>query len=674
MYHPRSWRSWPFLATLAVALAAGAAVAPAQQPQPIRDGFDGAVDWINVAGPIKLEDLRGKVVLLDFWTYCCINCHHVIPDLEYLEQKYPNELVVIGVHSPKFDAERETENIRKKVTEYRIKHPVINDAKQILWERFGVQSWPTLVLIDPAGRYVGSLSGEGHRAVLDRAVGELVAEAKAKGELDETPLHFPAEVYKAPTGPLLFPGKILVDAAGKRLFISDTGHNRVVVTDVDGNGLFTIGDGEAELKDGAFEAASFNRPQGMCLVGDTLYVADVENHAIRACDLESKTVKTVAGTGKQQYRRSGGGKASEIGLNSPWDLVRVPNTSVLLVAMAGPHQIWRLDLERGEIGVWAGTGSEDIEDGPIDEAAFAQPSGLATDGKYLYVADSEGSAIRAVNLDRPHRVVTIAGSHDYPQGQSLFQFGDKDGRGKGGSVRLQHCLGVSYLDGTLYVADSYNNKIKAIDLKTTDVRTVAGTRQAGSLDDPAQFNEPGGLSAAGSNVFIADTNNHEIRIYSTSSKKVSTLAIKGVEAPRPKARKPRFLNAKAVDVPGVEVKPGSQFSLKVDLAIPEGFKPNPEAPTVVLLESSDPSALGSAVPETGLKLDPPKESFVVKVPLAKPAEAGQSLELTLSVQSFECKEGAAGYCAVKSFIWKVPVTFAEGGVSEVELSAKDARK
>ncbi len=287
------------------ALPANMKVVPVSQNQGPRipNGLEGGIDWINTNGPIHLEDLRGKIVLLDFWTYCCINCHHVLPDLAKLEQKYKNELVVIGVHTAKFEAEKDTDNIRKKVAEYGIHHPVVNDANQVLWNRFGVSSWPTLVLIDANGRYVGALPGEGHFEAFDEAIGKLIERHRARGELDETPLHFASEADKRIDGPLRYPGKVLADPVGKRLFITDTSNNRIVITDLNGTLIDTIGNGAAGWRDGGFAESMFHRPQGTRLVEGTLYVADVENHMIRAVDLESKRVETVAGTGKQQQDR-----------------------------------------------------------------------------------------------------------------------------------------------------------------------------------------------------------------------------------------------------------------------------------------------------------------------------------------------------------------------------------
>ncbi|HEX8201569.1 MAG TPA: thioredoxin-like domain-containing protein [Isosphaeraceae bacterium] len=633
--------------------------------QGIPGGLEGGIAWINTAGPIHLEALRGKVVLLDFWTYCCINCHHVLPDLAALEQKYKNQLVVIGVHSPKFEAERLTANIRKKVAEYRIKHPVINDANQVLWNRFGVNSWPTLVLIDPTGQYVGSVSGEGQGAILDQAIGDLVKKYRDLGQLNEATLTFFPENEKPHDGPLLYPGKVTADAAGRRLFISDTGHNRIVITDLQGQAQAVVGDGGTGLTDGPFETATFNRPQGTCLVGDVLYVADTENHAIRAVDLAARTVRTVAGTGQQSSRRSGSGPARTTGLNSPWDVLRIPETDVLAIAMAGPHQIWTLDLEKQTVGVWAGSGVENIVDGDLDSAAFAQPSGLATDGRQLFVADSEVSGIRTVAFSR------AAGNRQVGRlvGMGLFAFGDVDGQGA--RVRLQHCLGLAYADGKLYVADTYNNKIKVCDPKTRTVRTFLGTKAAGDSDAIPTFDEPGGLSVAGTTLYVADTNNHKIRAVDLKSRATRTLTLAGVAMPTPPTpptRAPGFPNAAVVDVPEAKLAPGSSVTLDVTLVPPVGFKVNPQAPLVYLVQAPDRAdALGSDVSPTGSRIDPPAARFSVPVPLAREASTGESLRLRLSVSAMICREGSEGLCRVQNYVWNIPLAFADGGAPRVAV-------
>ncbi len=506
--------------------------------------FRGGVDWIN-SGPITLTELRGKIVLLDFWTYCCINCHHVLPDLAKLEEKYKNELVVIGVHSAKFAAERETENIRRKVREYRIKHPVVNDAKMTIWNRFGVNSWPTLVLLDANGEYQGSISGEGHYDVLDQVIGELVEAHKAKGELNLTPLKFSPEMERPSTGPLLFPGKVLADSAGKRLFIADTGHNRIIQTGLDGGKAVVIGSGEEGFVDGDIAKARFNRPQGMCLDGETLYVADTENHAIRAVDLKEAKVTTIAGIGTQARSMSApgaSGPAKTTPLVSPWDVIQLPGDKSIYIAMAGPHQIWKLDpAERRSVCL------------PDQEMRISQtvprnrptspsrvgwpPTAKTCSSPTRRSPESERSRVSTECVPMVRTIV----------GMGLFDFGDRDGRGS--AVRLQHCLGLTYAGGHLYIADTYNNKVKVCDVKNRSVKTLVGSHTPGDSDNPPQFYQPGGLSAADSHLYVADTNNHKIRVVDLKTNAVKTLAFEGLSPPRLAPQAPTFPNATVVNVP-----------------------------------------------------------------------------------------------------------------------------
>ncbi|MFO0967943.1 MAG: redoxin domain-containing protein [Gemmataceae bacterium] len=475
----------------------------------------GGSDWINTAGPIDLADLKGRIVVLDFWTLCCINCIHTLPDLAKLEARYPGILVIIGVHSPKFEHEKNSDAIRKAVLKYEIKHPVVNDADHKIWKRYGVRSWPTLVVIDPEGNLIAKGAGEGLHDALDRVITELIKEHRAKKTLKETPLDFKLAKEKERT-PLFFPGKVFGDAASNRLFIADSTHHRIVVTDLDGKKIAVAGSGVEGYKDGPFESAQFSDPQGMALVGDTLYVADRKNHLIRGLDLKKQTVSTVAGTGEQDRRgRFLGGDALKTGLNSPWDLLVAKNK--MYVAMAGHHQIWIYDFKEKTIEPFAGSGSEDIEDGPFDRASFAQPSGLATDGTNLFVADSETSSIRSLPLSGKGEVTSIVG-------EGLFDFGDKEGTGK--DVRLQHPMAVAYYKGLLYVADTYNNKIKVIDPKTKECVNFRGTGWKGNVLD-----EPGGLCVIGDKLYIADTNNHRIQIVDFRSRALATLGLTGVTPP-----------------------------------------------------------------------------------------------------------------------------------------------
>lgn len=504
--------------------------------------IDGGIAWLNTGGPLSLKkDLKGKIVLLDFWTLCCINCIHIQPDLAKLEKKYAKELVVIGVHSPKFESEKLTANIRKAVLRYQIEHPVVNDADHVIWDRYEVDAWPTMVLIDPEGNLVGFTSGEGNYELLDIVIGKIADEHRKKKTLDEKPIRFDlARFRESGDTPLFFPGKVVADAPGKRLFIADSTHHRIVVTDLQGNKIAVIGTGVPGKTDGAFNKAQFDDPQGMAIRGDTMFVADRKNHLIREIDLKAKTVTTIAGTGEQDHEVESRRlvlptPAKEIGLNSPWDVLLVDDS--LYIAMAGHHQIWLLDLKDKKIMPYAGNGRETIGDGVLRKAMFAQPSGLATDGKRLFVADSETSSLRQVSLDPDGKVTTLVG-------RGLFVFGDRDGLGQDGGedsgteARMQHALGVAYHDGKVFVADTYNNKIKEYDLRTRKLTTLVSGRPFGMFG-PAVFNEPGGLSYAAGKLYIADTNSHRIRVLDLATKTVTTLQLKGVDPPpAPKEPKP----------------------------------------------------------------------------------------------------------------------------------------
>lgn len=421
--------------------------------------------------------------------------------MEALETRFPEALVVVGVHSAKFPNEQQDDNLHWALRRHGITHPVINDADFAVWEAYGTRAWPTLVLIDPEGCVVGAVSGEGHLEVLDGAIRELADAHRSRGTLVEGPRSF-SRPEEAKMGLLAFPGKVIADPEGRRLFIADSGHHRVLVAETGGRILCTAGTGVPGGQDGDFETASFRNPQGMVLQGDLLYVADTENHRIRRLDLSRRTVETIAGTGAQSLGPPRPGLALNVELNSPWDLALEDGR--LYVAMAGSHQIWTLDLTTGALVPFAGNGREMLRDGARLEASFNQPSGIALAADVLYVADSEASAVRAVDLGARSWVKTLAG-------EGLFEFGDRDGSGPG--VRLQHPLGVAVLGGTLYLADSYNHKVKTLFPSLGTVTTLWGTGRPGAGEGGRpEFYEPGGIFAAAGKLFIADTNNHRVCI------------------------------------------------------------------------------------------------------------------------------------------------------------------
>jgi thiol-disulfide isomerase/thioredoxin len=665
--------------------------------------LEGGISWINTASSLELRQLRGKFVLLDFWTYCCINCIHVLPEIKKLEKAYPNELVVIGVHSAKFAGEKDSANITDAVMRYEIEHPVVNDAEHAIWNRYGVRSWPSMAMIDPEGQLFWMDSGEHKFEDLDRLLKHVMPYYEKKGLIDRQPIRFDLAAHRAKATPLRYPGKVLADEAGDRLFISDSNHNRIVITKLDGTLIETIGTGQIGKADGNYATAQFHRPQGTAIIGQTLYVADTENHSLRKIDLVKKTVTTISGTGVQgrnawpghdarAFRFGEGklperfvGKPSETELNSPWALW--VHKKDLYIAMAGPHQIWKMTLDEKEIGPYAGNGREDIVDGPLlppepyetGFSSFAQPSGLASDGTWLYVADSEGSSIRAVPFDPKEKVKTVIGTSELSGGR-LFVFGDRDGKGllrkKEGTLffsgdadetdgpLLQHCLGVVFHRGQLYLTDTYNNKIKRLDPKTARCDTIAGSGKPAATDAEkgadAAFDEPEGLSAAAGKLYIADTNNHVIRVVDLDAgNKVSTLVIKGLEPPKPPASSPRekptFPFAKTRQLDAVQVKvTGDELRLAAQLTLPEGYKLNPLAPMYYYVEAADKegpvhrAALGRTI-----KLGQADLRFDMTLPLTKTTG---SEELTVSLIYHYCREGAEGVCKVGSVIWKVPVT------------------
>lgn len=523
--------------------------------------FPPGLTWYNTPRPLTLAGLRGKAVLLDFWTYCCINCMHVLPDLNYLEERFKDApFQVIGVHCAKFPNEKVDGHVRHAILRYGIRHPVVVDPDFSVWQSFAVRAWPTLVMIDPLGYVVGHLPGEGHRAQIEAYLEQALPQYRAQGVVREggavtylerdlrgsgLPGRLAGQALQQDAGTdrpprasrpvqgadaaamgtataLLYPGKVAADPAAGTLWIADTGHHQLAEVGKDGEVLRRIGSGRAGFADGGPQAALLNTPQGLSVADGALYLADTGNHAIRAVELDSGRVTTVAGTGEQARHGAKGGPVLQTALNSPWDVVHKDGT--LYVAMAGRHQLWRVQLARRWAEPHAGSGREEIVDGPLLEAALAQPSGIALlpdpHGDRLAFADSEVSALRTASLDPGGTVETLAG-------QALFVFGDRDG-GRS-EARLQHPLGVAVHGGWIYVADTYNHKVKVYHIEQGVLRTLAGTGSAGLQDGPldrAQFFEPGGLAFLDGALYVADTNNHALRRIELGAGRVETVPLR----------------------------------------------------------------------------------------------------------------------------------------------------
>ena len=461
------------------------------------------VQWFNVAAPLRLRDLRGRLVILDFWTLGCINCLHVIPALRQVEEAYPEELVVIGVHSPKFDAERDPARLGQAIDRYGIGHPVVHDPTRKLWDHYAVRAWPTLVIISPDGKVIGHAPGEPDPMRLIRTIDHLIRAAEQAGDL--APAALDLHPVAAAGGRFRFPAKMKpVPGPAKRWALADSGHHQIVLIDDAGRDLARYGHGGAGAADGAGEAAGFDGPQGLIASEAAIYVADTGNHALRRIDLKSGRVTTLAGLGHRGGALGAPAPAGEVALASPWDLEL--RGEALYFANAGSHQLGLLDLSSSQVSMLAGTGAENLVDGPAGEALLAQPSGLVLDltGGTLFFADSEASAIRAVTLDPAPRVATLVGG-------GLFDFGHVNGGFS--NARLQHALGVAWYDGDLLVADSYNGVLRRLDLSRRRVEDFGADFQChDQLCLPA--GEPAGVWADGpERIFLIDTNNHRIVEY-----------------------------------------------------------------------------------------------------------------------------------------------------------------
>lgn len=437
-----------------------------------------------------------------------------------LEARFPEHLVVVGVHSAKYPAERDDRHLAAAVQRLELDHPVVNDADFAVWQSYAVRAWPTLMFVDPRGMVIGKNEGEATAAMLAPVVEQMLAEFAGAELLSGVPVAHRAPPVPATT--LAFPGKVV--ATGDRLYIADTNHHRIVAARLDGGIERVFGDGSAGLRDGGAGQARVQAPQGLALAGDALVVADMGNHAIRRIDLADGTVTTLAGTGELAHGYSSGGPARETSLRSPWDIAVVGD--VVYIAMAGTHQLWMYRIGEDEVRRAAGSGHEGLRDGSTASAWLAQPSGIAVgqNGRTLVFTDSETSAVRVSDLPGAEgaQVRTLFG-------EGLFEFGDVDGDPQ--TARLQHPLGVvvDAASGIVYVADTYNNKIKRIDPARQVIETWLGDGATGHEDGvgrAARFFEPAGLSVAGGALYIADTNNHAVRRADLATGAVDTIDVR----------------------------------------------------------------------------------------------------------------------------------------------------
>jgi thiol-disulfide isomerase/thioredoxin len=588
-------------------------------------------EWLNTGGKdLSLAGLRGKIVLLDFWTFCCVNCLHVLDELRPLEEKFGDVLVTVGVHSPKFAHEADAAALVAAVERYAVHHPVLDDPDLATWQQYAVRAWPTLVVVDPEGYVVAQLSGEGHGHALDRLVADLVAEHEAKGTLHRG--DGPYVPAPPPDTDLRFPAKALALPGGTFL-VSDSGRHSLVEMAPDlETVLRRIGDGERGLADGDPSTARFAEPQGLALlpdevrarVGYDVVVADTANHVLRGVKLDTGEVSKVAGTGAQWMQGDPLPVSGDPGtpLSSPWDVTWSPALGRVVVAMAGIHQLWLFDPVGGTLSAWAGTTNEGLLDGPVEDAWFAQPSGLAAgDDHRLWLVDAETSSLRHV----ADGAVTTA------VGTGLFDFGHVDG--PAGQALLQHPLGVTVLpDGSVAVSDTYNGAVRRVDPGTGEVTTLL-----------TGLAEPSDAVVDGEHLVVVESAAHRLTRLRLPD---HALVVDGA--------------AQRTHRPVVDVAPG-EVSLRVAFRPPDGQKADDRyGPATRLVVSATPPALLREGEGTGTDL-------TRRIVLDRHVGDGV-LHVAAMAASCDDDEGVEfPACHVHQQDWGVPVRLVDGAPREHTL-------
>lgn len=601
-------------------------------------------NWIN-SEPLHINQLRGKIVLLDFWTYCCINCLHVIPELKKLEAKWKKELVVIGVHSGKFPNEKNLDQLRNAVLKNEIEHPIVNDPDYLLWSLYGIRAWPTFILIDPEGNIFARKSGEGVYQAFDEIIANMVKDYDLTGKMDTKELKQirPIKKEQLETN-LSFPGKIEISGNGNELYISDTGNHKILVYNLT-LGQFTeeIG-GSPGFIDGNFQQARFTEPQGIRYKNDSLWVADTGNHSIRKIDLRTKKVSTIAGT----LNLSDSMNVSQEP-RSPWDLDFLSNE--IIVAMAGNHQIWTIPTSRNKFFPLIGNGKENLIDGNAKEAELAQPSAVKVVGTKVYFLDSETSSLRVFHSEEK-KVETLIG-------KGLFDFGDQEGGLT--SARMQHPLGITHGDGKLFIADTYNHKIKVYDLKTGKLKTLAGKGSPDWKDgkfSEAYFSEPSDLVFREGDLFVLDTNNHSIRRLDLKKEVVETLELNFTE----KLIQKRFNSLPLVkyETIGEEISPEAK-KLEWEWKFPKGFIAKKESKTILHFETSNPTVMK-------LKSQPPEiQNFSEKKQIDIDLQFGEATLITRGLIEY-CHETKPKICMTRNLEIRTKYKVKNSGRKEPHLS------
>ena len=569
----------------------------------IYDALTQTPEWLNVSRPLTPADLKNRIILVDFWTYCCINCIHVMPKLQKLEKEFGSKITVLGIHSAKFTNEGDTNNIRQAIQKYGIEHPVVNDADFRILNNFGVTAWPTLMLITPDGLLKHVYKGEGDLDEMRDDIETMID--KYEDRLVTSPLPIKLEKETIPSTTLRFPSK-LAALNDHTLVISDSGHQRILLVDLKTKKITTtIGGSDKGFKNGSFAKAKFNDPQGILVDGDRIYVADAGNHRVRLIDLTEEEVTTVAGTGKRGgYLVIGSHGATSTALASPWDLAFYPDHKNMVIANTGTHQLWSYDTKRDKVRIIAGNGQESIEDGHLPFNSLSQPSGLSVQNGILYFVDAETSSLRSFDGVKTKTLM----------GTGLFDFGLKDGAI--GTALMQHPMGL-YADqyNKIYITDSYNHRVRLYENDQLTTLPLQG------------LNEPNGITKIGDIFYIADTNNHRIVKMDEEGNLAGYLDIFPMEQPIAyQETMPNPLDLKTATVV-------SKAEIAFDL--PKGWHINPDAPSYLAVFNAEKDNVHSIKG---------KELTRAKLALPELPPAGYHVQGVI----YYCQQKAGSQCLIRS--------------------------
>ena len=644
--------------------------------------LQGAGGWINTDGPLDLKALGGRVVVLDFWTFACVNCLHVIDELRPLEAKYPDDVVVIGVHSPKFAHEAEHAAVVAAVARLGIAHAVLDDPGLLTWAQYAVKAWPTLVVIDPEGYVVAQAAGEGQVSALDAIIAEVLGLHRARGTVEDgarpgRPVRSTrstrpvGSVGSAPVEPgaLYFPAKAIVVPAARSgraadtVLVADAGRHALTELGLDGQQVLSrIGTGKRGRSDGSSAQAEFAEPSGLTLlpaavageVGYDVLVADTANHLLRGVRLDDGSVRTVTDLATVELHTITGRVP---GVMSPWDVAWWPAAGTAVVAAAGVHLLLAFDPRTGAVTILAGTTVEGMRDGDALDAWLAQPSGLAADGDRMWFTDAETSSLRWLDTGGP-------GTRDQVHsaiGEGLFDFGHVDG--PAAQARLQHPLGVAVLaDGAIAIADTFNGAVRRFELSTGQVATGQVTTTVDGLA------EPSGLLLVAGELVAVESAAHRL----TPVNMTPVLVDPGPTTATPTIRTPTTGTSTA-DEPGGAmqvIRPATDLRPGV-LVLSIGFTP---APGRVVDDRSGPATrldVSASPPELLLDGAGDSTDLTRTLRLADPAAGGPSAGvLHVSAQAASCDHDPAvanPACYLSRQDWGIPVRLRADGQGELEL-------